>query len=306
MSKHNCKLHALQEQDLEQVIGLDKNLGGSARPEFFNKRLQAMGRSPETYISLVASHGDQLCGFLFAHVLQGEFGTRQPTAVIDALGVQPGDQGSGVGMQLMEAFKAEARQRGCGSVQTQANWHQQDLLAYFANADFSLAARNVLTRDTSPLALDEDDEEDIGLRPVRSLAESDYDSICRIDRHITNENRAAYLQQKVSEVIEDSGIRVSMVAEQDGLVAGFVMARVDYGGFGRAQSTAVVDTLGVGPEYKGGGIGSALMAQLMDNLASLQVENVRTEVEWENFDLNRFLAGSGFRPAQELSLSCVL
>lgn len=304
MSESKCQVHSLQESDLEQVIGLDKNLGGGARPEFFNKRLQAMGRSPKTYISLVASHGDTLCGYLFANVLQGEFGTSQPVAVIDALGVQPGDQGSGVGALLMDALKKEAGNRGCGSVRTQADWQQQDLLAYFANAGFSLAARNVLTRDTSPLALDEDD--DIELRPVRSLAESDLDSIRRIDRHITNEDRGTYLQQMVAEVISDTGIRVSMVAEQDGLVAGFVMARVDYGSFGRAQSTAVVDTLGVGPEYKGSGIGSALMAQLMDNLASLQVENVRTEVEWENFDLNRFLASSGFRPAQELALSCAL
>ncbi len=304
MSEKKCRILPLQESDIEQVIGLDKNLGGSARPEFFNKRLQAMGRSPETYISLVASHGDTLCGYLFAHVLKGEFGTHQPVAVIDALGVQPGEQGSGVGMLLMNALKDEAVKRGCGSLRTQANWHQQELLAYFANAGFTLAARNVLIRDTNPLALDEEDVNK--LRPVRSLAESDLDSIRRIDRHITREDRGDYLTQKVAEVISDTGIRVSMVAEQDGLVAGFVMARVDYGSFGCAESTAVVDTLGVGPEYKGAGIGSALMAQLMDNLASLQVEHVRTEVEWENFDLNRFLAGSGFHPAQELSLSCAL
>ncbi|WP_428609133.1 GNAT family N-acetyltransferase [Sedimenticola sp.] len=306
MSEKKCQIQPLQEGDIEQVIGLDKNLGGNARPEFFNKRLQAMGRSPETYISFVASVNDQLCGFLFAHVLRGEFGTRQPVAVIDALGVQPGEQGSGVGMQLMNALKEEAAKRGCDTLRTQANWHQQELLAYFANAGFSLAARNVLTRDTSPLELELEEEEDIGLRPVRSLAESDLDSIRRIDKHITSEDRETYLKQKVAEVISDSGIRVSMVAEQDGLVAGFIMARVDYGSFGCAESTAVVDTLGVGPEYKGAGIGSALMAQLMDNLASLQVEHVRTEVEWENFDLNRFLASSGFRPAQELSLSCAL
>lgn len=304
MSEKICQIQPLQEGDIEQVIGLDKNLGGGARPEFFNKRLQAMGRSPSTYISFVASVNGQLCGFLFANVLKGEFGTQQPVAVIDALGVQPGDQGSGVGMLLMNALKAEAANRGCGSLRTQANWHQQELLAYFANAGFSLAERNVLTRDTRPLALD--DDESVELRPVRSLAESDLDSIRRIDKHITREDRSDYLEQKVAEVISDTGIRVSMVAEQDGLVAGFVMARVDYGSFGCAQSTAVVDTLGVGPEYKGAGIGSSLMAQLMDNLASLQVEHVRTEVEWANFDLNRFLASSGFHPAQELSLSCAL
>jgi len=305
MSQIECQIELLNADDVEQVIGLDKNLGGDSRPQFFNKRQQAMQRSPDTYISFVAKTDGQVSGFLFAHVISGEFGSQQPVAVLDALGVQPGDQGSGVGMKLMQALKDEAKKRNCGSLQTQANWAQQELLAYFASAGFELGPKHILKRDTSALAVEEDDE-DTGLRPVRSLAESDLDSIARIDRHITNENRTEYLKHKVAEVTSDSGIRISMVAEDEGLIAGFIMARVDYGDYGKAGSTAVVDTLGVGPEYKGKGIGSALMAQLLDNLASLQVENVSTEVEWDNFQLNRFLAGCDFRPAQQISLACDL
>ncbi len=305
MSDTECQIQLLNADDIEQVIALDRNVGGYSRPQFFNKRLQAMQRSPDTYISFVSKSGDQVNAFLLAHVLAGEFGGQQPVAVLDALGVQPGDQGSGVGMKLMQAVKDEAGKRGCGSLQTQANWAQQELLAYFASAGFTLAGKNILKRDTSALAVSEDDE-DTGLRPVRSLAESDLSSIARIDRHITNEDRSDYLKHTVDEVISDSGIRISMVAEDEGLVAGFIMARVDYGGFGKADSTAVVDTLGVGPEYKGKGIGSALMAQLLDNLASLQVENLRTEVEWDNFQLNHFLAKCEFRPAQQIALSCGL
>lgn len=304
MSEIECQIELLSADDIEQVINLDKNLGGDSRPQFFNKRLQAMQRSPDTYISFVSKTDGQVSGFLFAHVLAGEFGNQQPVAVLNALGVQPGEQGSGVGMKLMQALKDEAKKRGCGTLQTQANWAQQELLAYFASAGFELGGKNILKRDTSPLATD--DEEDTGLRPVRSLAESDLDSIARIDRHITNENRTDYLRQKVAEITSDSGIRISMVAEDEGMIAGFIMARVDYGDFGKAESTAVVDTLGVGPEYKGKGIGSALMAQLLDNLASLQVDNLRTEVEWDNFQLNHFLAGCDFRPAQQISLACAL
>ncbi len=305
MSDTECQIQLLKADDIEQVIGLDKNLGGDSRAQFFNKRLQAMQRSPDTYISFVSKTGDQVHAFLFAHVLVGEFGGQQPVAVLDALGVQPGDQGSGVGMKLMQALKDEAKKRGCGSLQTQANWAQQELLAYFASAGFTLAGKNILKRDTSTLVVDSDDE-DTGLRPVRSLAESDFDSIARIDRHITNEDRSEYLKHTVAEVISDTGIRISMVAEQEGMVAGFIMARVDYGGFGKADSTAIVDTLGVGPEYKGKGVGTALMAQLLDNLASLQVEHLHTEVEWDNSQLNHFLAGCDFRPAQQISLSCGL
>ena len=44
-------------------------------------------------------------------------------------------------------------------------------------------------------------------------------------------------------------------------------------------------------------------AQLLANLTSLHVESVRTEVEWNRFDLLRFLDRCGFRPGQQLSLS---
>ena len=46
-----------------------------------------------------------------------------------------------------------------------------------------------------------------------------------------------------------------------------------------------------------------LVSQLLANLTSLHVESVRTEVEWNRFDLLRFLDRCGFRPGQQLSLS---
>lgn len=143
--------------------------------------------------------------------------------------------------------------------------------------------------------------------PVRSLADTDLPAIIRIDRHITGHDRRDYLSQKVSEVLNQSGIRISLVAENtDGLVTGFIMARVDYGEFGRTSSTAIIDTIGVDPEFTGAHIGQALVTQLLANLTALQVHELRTEVAWNDFELNRFLAQRGFRPAQQLVLSCPL
>ena len=138
---------------------------------------------------------------------------------------------------------------------------------------------------------------------MRSLTAADFDAVVRIDRRSTGHDRSAYYRRKFDEALGESGVRVSVVAEQDGMVAGFLMARVDFGEFGRAATAAVIDTIGVDAAASGKHVGRALVSQPLANLTSLHVESVRTEVEWNRFDLLRFLDRCGFRPGQQLSLS---
>lgn len=136
---------------------------------------------------------------------------------------------------------------------------------------------------------------------VRSLLSDDLGALIAIDRRITGRDRAAYYRRKVAEAMEESGVRVSLVAEAEGRVAGFIMARVDFGEFGRTEPEAVIDTIGVDPVHAQQAIGSALVSQLLANLATLRVERVRTEVEWNQFGLIGFLDRCGFRPSARLS-----
>jgi ribosomal protein S18 acetylase RimI-like enzyme len=136
--------------------------------------------------------------------------------------------------------------------------------------------------------------------PIRALRESDLRALIAIDRRITGHERSAYFARKLEEALHETGVRVSLVAEQDGLPAGFIMARVDFGEFGHMQPTAVIDTIGVDPDYRDRGIGRALLSQLLINLATLRVERIRTEIDWRDRDLLAFLDRCGFRPAQQL------
>ena len=104
-------------------------------------------------------------------------------------------------------------------------------------------------------------------------------------------------------MLDESGIRVSMVAEDDGVVTGFIMARVDFGEFGRVEKAAVIDTIGVHPAYGGSGVGHALLSQLLINLSALQVKTVRTRVEHDYFALWNFLTRRGFKHSQRLLLT---
>lgn len=139
---------------------------------------------------------------------------------------------------------------------------------------------------------------------IRSMRADDLPALLAIDRAITHdEARAEYLTHQFNEAMDHAGVRVSLVAEGEaGQPVGFMMARVDFGEFGRTEPEAVMDTLGVDPLYGHAGVGSALMSQLLVNLRTLRVDTVRTGVRWNDYSLLHFLETCGFRPSQHLAL----
>ena len=151
---------------------------------------------------------------------------------------------------------------------------------------------NPAAPDFGPLARDR--------MPIRTMREGDTRAIVAIDRRITGRDRSTYFESKLAEALHESDVCVSLIAERDGGPVGFIMARVDFGAFGRVEPTAVLDTVGINPDYRDLGIGRALLSQLLINLTTLRVEHVRTELGWRERDLLAFLDHCGFRPAQQL------
>lgn len=136
--------------------------------------------------------------------------------------------------------------------------------------------------------------------PVRAMVEADLRALIEIDKRVTGRDRSAYFTQRLDEALRESDVRVSLVAEIDGGPVGFIMARVDFGEFGMFEPTAVMDTIGVDPDYRDHGVGRALLSQLLVNLQTLRVESIRTELDWRDRGLLAFLDRCGFRPSQQL------
>lgn len=136
--------------------------------------------------------------------------------------------------------------------------------------------------------------------PVRSMQQKDLAALIAIDRRVTGRDRSSYFKRKFADALNESDVRVSLVADLDGVPVGFIMARVDLGEFGRLEPAAVLDTIGVDPDYQDRGVGRALLSQLLVNLATLRVEIVRTELDWRDRQLIAFLDRCGFRPSQHL------
>ncbi len=325
-SMENFQARPLVAGDLQRVIEIDCEYTGRRRDGFYRKRLEAAVAEPRNFVYLGCESNAVLQGFLLARLQEGEYGTEQPSASLDAIGVDPEVAAKGVGRSLLEALDGILRHKGIRTIHTQADWRNLSILQFFAGTGFSLAPRHILEKDAdypddSQLVDDlieeagrpgdandysdaEGDQRGALARdviPCRSLHEADLAAILRIDRKISGREHQAYYEQKLAEALDESGLRVSLVAEQDDHVVGFVMARVDFGEFDRIEPAAVLDSIAVDPGYTHHLVGTALLSQLLANLSALQIEVIRSETDAAQFDVLRFLQRNGFAISQRLA-----
>ena len=142
--------------------------------------------------------------------------------------------------------------------------------------------------------------------PVRALRAADLDAVVAIDAKATGRRRPRYFELMLQRALQLSALQVSLVAEFDGRVAGFVLAALYYGEYGVMEPSASIDAVGVDPQYRGRHIGKALMRQLRQNLGALGISALRTEVSWDDSELVAFFKSEGFAPAGRLCLECKL
>lgn len=304
----------LTPDDLAKVAEIDAILSASSRRGYFEKRLAASLREPNSNIQLGIDGDDGLEAYILARILEGEYGQDSPSVLLEVIGVDPGSQYAGMGTRLIDALEMEMRARSISRLQTQATWTNHGLLKFFAANGFSKAPRHIIQRSVEgfdALETDDMDEAEVDmdgpLSPSRdryeiaSMGREEYDDLGRIDRKITGRDRRRYMRRKFDEAMLDTGIRVSLTARCESMVAGFVMARIDLGDFGRSVPVAVIDTIDVDPDFARQGIAEALLSQLLVNLRALHVDAVETTVAVTNMDLMAFFYRCGFTPSERIA-----
>ena len=142
---------ALNADDLERVIAIDRAHSGRSRRHFFEKRFANAQARPNDFVQVGVVTGDGLQGFVVARILRGEFGQKDAVAVLDAVGVDPQSGEHGLGQSLMEGLVDLSKQRGVRSLQSHVSWTSVDLLRFFNASNFKLAPRLDLERPVTDL-----------------------------------------------------------------------------------------------------------------------------------------------------------
>jgi GNAT superfamily N-acetyltransferase len=320
-------IRPLLREDLASVVAIDAGIEGWTRHAYFARRLDAALREPNLHAQFAATDENGIAGYILARVLEGEFGRLAPGLRLEVIGVRGDAKGHRVGACLFDALSDYGRRRGFADVRTTAAWNDHRMLRWMDAMGFTLAPNHVVDcavaggeytpqRDdpaATPNGEGPAPEINYGGRPgndferlardnadVRAMEPGDLADIVRIDRSITGRDRLDYMRHKLLEAMHDSAIRVSLTARLDGTIAGFLMARVDLGDFGRTEPVAVIDTIGVDSGYAHRGVGHVLLSQLFVNLGALRIERVETVVGPRDLALLGFLYDVGFTPSQRL------
>ncbi len=137
---------------------------------------------------------------------------------------------------------------------------------------------------------------------VRRLKPDDLDAVIRIDAKNTGRRREEYFKLKLRQALAESGVEVSLAAEVDGILVGFMLCWVFYGEFGQPEPGAVMDTIGVNPDFAHQGVGDSMLRQLKMNLTGLGIPVLRTEVDFSDTALLGFFHKEGFRVSNRICL----
>lgn len=146
------------------------------------------------------------------------------------------------------------------------------------------------------------EEPAVEIATIRLMRESDVDAVVRIDAAATGRARPRYFELMLQRALTFAGLQISLVAEVDGRVAGYLIGSLYYGEYGMIEPTASIDAIGVEPGMRRTRIAHELFEQLRRNVGAIGATSIRTEVDWSRFELLAFLRSEGFAPAPRLCL----
>jgi ribosomal protein S18 acetylase RimI-like enzyme len=129
---------------------------------------------------------------------------------------------------------------------------------------------------------------------IRKLRGDDLEAVVAIDRSVVGRPRGPFYQRRFDHLEREPDAFVALAAERDGVLAGFVLARLYEGEFGGDAPEAALDAIGVAFAWRGQGVAGALLAQLVDAMRAQGVRAIATEAEWSDTGLTGFFARAGF------------
>ena len=139
---------------------------------------------------------------------------------------------------------------------------------------------------------------------IRNLKIGDSEDISRIQESITKELGTIDYHGVVKEEVKKDN-SVTVVAELDGKVVGFIITYILHGGFG-LDNSAWIGLFGVEPKYMGSGIGKRMAKEVFDELTKMNIKNIFTSVKWDSVDLLSFFKSLGFDRCEFINLKKII
>ena len=139
---------------------------------------------------------------------------------------------------------------------------------------------------------------------VRALQREDIAAAVDIDAAYSGRTRRAYFDRRLSAALRQPELHVQFAIDEGGSLAGYALARVLEGEFGRSRPALRLEAIGVRDPAQKRGIGRALHAALEQAARKRSIAEMRTAASWRNTAMLGFLGRLGYALAPALVLEC--
>jgi ribosomal protein S18 acetylase RimI-like enzyme len=135
---------------------------------------------------------------------------------------------------------------------------------------------------------------------IRFLKADDLADILRLEERIErvgplpSKSRLESLRETLAYHLRQDDPFLTLGAEIDGKLVGYVLAEIRLWEFGSGEKTGWIKVLGVDPDFQGVGIGRKLGETLLGHFARKDVKRVRTLVNWFDGPLISYFRSLGF------------
>ncbi len=136
---------------------------------------------------------------------------------------------------------------------------------------------------------------------IRRITLKDTEAVQRITRAISGSTSEIDFDKVINHNYGKDESKISIAAEINGRVAGFMISNILYAGFGLDRSAWIV-SLGVDPDFMGQGIGKKMAAKIFEIYREKGIKHIYSSVMWDSIDLLSFFKTLGFERSSFINL----
>lgn len=142
---------------------------------------------------------------------------------------------------------------------------------------------------------------------VRPLLREDIAAVVAIDAASNDgSTRRAYFARRLEAALREPKLHAQFAATDENGLAGYILARVLMGEFGRPAPGLRLEAIGVRSDVKGQGVGSSLFDALSDYGRRHGLADVRTTAAWNDHRMMRWIDAMGFTLAPNHVVDCAV
>jgi len=141
---------------------------------------------------------------------------------------------------------------------------------------------------------------------IRPLTRDDLPLVVAIDAALEGRPRRAYVERRLAAALREPALHAQFAACDDGGLAGYILARVLEGEFGRSERGLRLEMVGLRTGARRMGGGRQLFGALAQWAGRHGVQELRTAARWRDAEMLQWLGAMGFELAPDLILGTVV